>query len=198
MITGVSHEDEIRDLFIRLQSGTALSRQQIRDAWPGNIGPYIERLAGKMDRTPTIDFSKFADKRGERLEDESDPYIKHREFCAQFAPHLCAPQLVNTTARATSGKKIAEHYRLWREKVDGVVGIRLDSKRLFDEEQKRQIFDRAEGKCAVCGELVEEGDDEYDHFPIAYRDGGKTTVENGRLVCKRHHPRGRPFSNEEE
>lgn len=42
--------DEIRDLFIRLQSGTALSRQQIRDAWPGNLGPFIEGLAGKLDK----------------------------------------------------------------------------------------------------------------------------------------------------
>ena len=84
VITGVEHEDEIRDLFIRLQSGTALSRQQIRDAWPGNVGPYIERLAGKMDRTPAIDFSKFADKRGERSEDERDPYMADRQFCAQL------------------------------------------------------------------------------------------------------------------
>lgn len=39
--------DEVRDLFIRLQAGTALTRQQVRDAWPGNVGPYVEGLAGK-------------------------------------------------------------------------------------------------------------------------------------------------------
>jgi hypothetical protein len=300
VITGVMHEDEIRDLFIRLQSGTALSRQQIRDAWPGNVGPYIERLAGKMDRTPAIDFSKFADKRGERSDDERDPYMADRQFCVQLlslflsrqsdpfsapsiganeldklyhentefdpagesakrfesalkhttkvcnmalelevegprgrkkkftklnlistflfiqdlsnnpllkinhqfyeqvAPHLCAPQLVNSLARATSGPKIAEHYRLWREIVDGAIGIRIDPQRVFDEEQKRQIFERAEGRCAVCGELVDTGDDEYDHFPIAHRDGGKTVVENGRLVHRHHHPRGRPLAEEDE
>ncbi len=42
-----AHPDEVRDLFIRLQSGTALTRQQVRDAWPGNIGPFIEMIAGK-------------------------------------------------------------------------------------------------------------------------------------------------------
>lgn len=26
---------EVRDLFIRLQAGTALTRQEVRDAWPG-------------------------------------------------------------------------------------------------------------------------------------------------------------------
>lgn len=42
--------DEVRDLFIRLQSGTPLTAQQVRDAWPGNVGPFVERLAGKGQR----------------------------------------------------------------------------------------------------------------------------------------------------
>lgn len=48
-----AHPDEVRDLFIRLQSGTALTRQQVRDAWPGNLGPFIESIAGKLDRHPS-------------------------------------------------------------------------------------------------------------------------------------------------
>src|SRR5262249_18529380 len=48
-IEDVQNDDEVRDLFIRLQSGTALTRQQIRDAWPGNIGPFVVHLAGKLD-----------------------------------------------------------------------------------------------------------------------------------------------------
>jgi hypothetical protein len=293
VINEVMHQDEIRDLFIRLQSGTALSRQQIRDAWPGNVGPYIEKLAGKMERTPKFEFSKFAGKWGERSEEERDPYMTDRQFCAQLlclflarqndpfsqpsvganeldkvyhentefdpagetaqkfetalkqtikicnvalelegmkkfkklnivstflfvqdlsknplfvmnhqfyeqvAPYLRYSQHLNNAAKSTSGPRIAEFYRVWRERV-GDVGIRLDPKRAFDEEQKREIYKRAEGKCAIKGELVEEGDEEYDHFPIAYRDGGKTEVENGRLVCRHHHPRGRPISDEEE
>ena len=300
VINGVEHEDEIRDLFIRLQSGTALSRQQIRDAWPGNAGPYIEKLAGKMDRTPAIDFFRLADRRGLRTEDERDPYELDRQFCAQLlclflarasdpciaqsiganeldklyhentnfdpsgssaqkfelvvkrtgkvcsaaldmevegprgrrkkfsklnlistfffvqdlarnplflmnqqfydkvAPHLCATNLVSSAARSTSGPKISEHYRLWRERIDKEVGIRLDPKRAFDEVQKREVYSRAEGRCAVCGDVVEVGDDEYDHFPVAYRDGGKTVIENCRLVHCHHHPRGRPPSEDED
>jgi hypothetical protein len=300
VISGVGHEDEIRDLFIRLQSGTALSRQQIRDAWPGNVGPYIEKLAGKMDRTPAVDLFRLADRRGIRSEDERDPYESDRQFCAQLlglflaregdpcivqsvganeldkvyhehtqfdpsgpsalrfesvlkhttkvcaaaldlevegprgrrkkfaklnlisvflfvqdlsrnplfrinqqfygsvAPHLCTVHFVSSTAKSTSGPKIAEHYRLWREKVDGAVGIRLDPKRIFDEDQKKEVFKRAEGKCAVCGEPVDVGDDEYDHFPVAYRDGGRTVVENCRLVHCHHHPRGRSIMEDED
>jgi len=52
VVTGETTDDEVRDLFIRLQAGTALTRQQVRDAWPGAVGPYIERLAGKKTRRP--------------------------------------------------------------------------------------------------------------------------------------------------
>lgn len=48
MVEDVKNSDEVRDLFIRLQSGTALTRQQIRDAWPGALGPRVEVWAGKL------------------------------------------------------------------------------------------------------------------------------------------------------
>ena len=89
VITEVAQEDEIRDLFIRLQSGTTLSRQQIRDAWPGNIGPYIVKLAGKATRKkhvqPSQRIFQLVDKRGSRPEDDGrDPYVQDRQFCAQL------------------------------------------------------------------------------------------------------------------
>ena len=36
----------VRDLFIRLQAGTALSAQERRDAWPGEFPEFIKRIAG--------------------------------------------------------------------------------------------------------------------------------------------------------
>jgi hypothetical protein len=81
-----AHPDEVRDLFIRLQSGTALSRQQIRDAWPGNLGPFIESLAGKLDRKPSIMLFRLVDKRGQRSDDDDqrDMFVSDRQFCAQL------------------------------------------------------------------------------------------------------------------
>ena len=76
--------DEVRDLFIRLQSGTALTRQQIRDAWPGTIGPFVERMAGKLNRMPAVTLFTQIDRRGGRVEDESDQYDSDRQFCAQL------------------------------------------------------------------------------------------------------------------
>ena len=84
IITDVASSDEVRDLFIRLQSGTALTRQQIRDAWPGTIGPFIERLAGKLDRKPAVGLFGLVDKRGTRSEEERDHHDPDRQFCAQL------------------------------------------------------------------------------------------------------------------
>ena len=41
------NENEIRDLFIRLQGGTALTPQDKRDSWPGNFTEFVLRTGGK-------------------------------------------------------------------------------------------------------------------------------------------------------
>ena len=86
--------DEVRDLFIRLQSGTPLTAQQVRDAWPGNIGPFVERLAGKGTRQGTfVRLFSAIDRRGggTRADDEyEDPYLDARQTCAQLLLLLLA------------------------------------------------------------------------------------------------------------
>ncbi len=293
LIVEVSNDDEIRDLFIRLQSGTALSRQQIRDAWPGSIGPFIEEQAGKLDKEPAMGLFQIVDRRGSRPDDDRDQYGVDRQFCAQLLSLFLARESdpgaeqsigaseldklyhENTTfdvsgnsaarfktilehtakvferagsgsasqnkkkfrkigvicvflliqdlsrnpnlklnaafysiigknlpeeaagGRSTSGPRIAEFYNEWRGKLPAALGIRLDPKRAFDGVQQREIYKLAKGKCSLCGNSVEKGDGEYDHFPIPWRDGGKTEVTNGRLVHKECHPRGRPASQED-
>ena len=41
------NENEIRDLFIRLQAGTPLTPQDKRDSWPGNFTEFVLRVGGK-------------------------------------------------------------------------------------------------------------------------------------------------------
>lgn len=85
VIEGEDSDDEVRDLFIRLQAGTALTRQQARDAWPGNMGPYIERLAGKAQRQPMFAIFSSVDQRGQsEVDDGSDPFQNYRQTCAQM------------------------------------------------------------------------------------------------------------------
>ena len=51
-------ENEVRDLFIRLQGGKPLTPQEQRDAWPGAFGAFVCRVAGKKDmaKYPGHDF----------------------------------------------------------------------------------------------------------------------------------------------
>lgn len=302
LIEGESDDDEIRDLFIRLQSGTALGRQQIRDAWPGRVGPFVTALAGKMDRRPSCRLFRIVDQRGHRSEDDGDrdEYVSDRQTCAQLLkmflvreenpwvfPSVTAGELdalyhektdfdergdlagrfkdvlgaaekvltealilrkgdgVNkkkfkklevfaivallhdlirnpvfkfTTAglnnlakqiiqarrdgepagRVTSGSGISEYYEWWRKSVVAALpGVEIDPVRVFPGEVKQRVFADACGKCAICLEEVEDGDAEYDHFPIPHRNGGRTVFENCRLVHKQCHPRGRPQAEEQ-
>lgn len=296
-IAADAHPDEVRDLFIRLQSGTALSRQQIRDAWPGSLGPFIERLAGKLDRQPSHRLFAIVDKRGHRSEEEGqrDYHVGDRQTCAQLlkiflarerdphvypsvsaneldamyheftdfdpngagaqrfkqllewtagvfekvkaargnkakfrrlevtavmmymqditksnavsvnqrlldeiANHILQDPIVQAPAgKSTAGSTLEKYYIWWREHVCKDVGIRLDSRRVFSEEQKLEIRTRDVGKCRICGQDVLDDEEDYDHYPVPYIDGGRTEVENGRLVHRACHPRGRPRLNEE-
>jgi hypothetical protein len=293
VIKELVNPDEVRDLFIRLQSGTALSRQQIRDAWPGTVGPFIERLAGKLNRTPAVPLFTQIDRRGTRNEEESDIFDSDRQFCAQLlclflarerdphsqqsiganeldklyhenttfdtcggaatrfeeilkrtnevflvtsakqatngkkrpklkfkkldviaafllsqdlslnalfrfdnafthkvAAHILADRDVTIAGKSSSGPVIAKYYAEWRDKIIGEIGIRVDRKRNFDEKEKWEIYQRDQGKCAICNESVDHADAEYDHFPNPHALGGPTAVDNGRLVHARCHPRG--------
>jgi HNH endonuclease len=288
-----AHPDEVRDLFIRLQSGTALTRQQIRDAWPGNLGPFIEALAGKLDRKPSIVLFKLVDKRGQRSDDDEqrDAFVADRQLCAQlfkifmaravdpyaypsvsaneldsvyheftdFDPRgdaaarfrktledttavfiaavglrkkvkikvrlldiravvmfaqdaardpqfklnasALAQRIVNSddqekpAGRSTSSSTLKKYYEWWRENVAIDVGVRLDPNRAFESTQKAEIRTRDGDRCGVCQLEVVEADAEYDHFPVPWRDGGRTSPDNGRLVHRACHPRGRPLES---
>lgn len=78
--------DEVRDLFIRLQAGTALTRQQIRDAWPGPMSPFVESVGGKGRHPARYDLLSMVDRRGDRdgEDDGTDPWVAHRQTCAQL------------------------------------------------------------------------------------------------------------------
>ncbi len=289
-VSKVDHADEVRDLFIRLQSGTALTRQQIRDAWPGTLGPFVESLAGKLNKRPRFELFELVDGRGLRDEegDAKDPYVKHRQTCAQLMrimlgrmaepfefPSISAGDLdglyheftdidpegdsirrvlqvfeqveevskqigrqylrkykihkqgmfalclffqdsfrnpnfkmdqesirklakyVTVEAPKAEGKSSsaasnAAYYEKWRSHLPEGIGLKLDAKRLFDDAQKAELHRLAGGKCVKCDAETTVEDGEADHFPVPHRDGGPTSIENGRFVCKICHPRGRP------
>jgi hypothetical protein len=99
---------------------------------------------------------------------------------------------IKQNSRASSGGVITDYYERWRATLPEGVAVELDPKRLFDFADKAKIRKTANGRCGICKEAVSSEDEEYDHFPLAYRDGGRTVIENGRLVHRECHARGRP------
>lgn len=285
--------DEVRDLFVRLQAGTALTRQEVRDAWPGNLGPFIVRLAGKLKSTPEIKLPFRLD--GSDEDEGYDQFGPNRQFVSQLLllfltreldslnfPSLGAADLDEmyhektefdgdgpsgkrfrellqktalvcgfgsmardetgknrrkekfskmqilsvfcllhdlgrspnfkpdltpfgplghylrnaehklTPGRSTSGRKLQDYYESWQRGLPAELGIRTDSVRLFSSEQKEQMLARDGAICPMCEKELAIQDGEGDHYPVAWRNGGRTVIENGRMVHKNCHLRGRP------
>lgn len=73
----------------------------------------------------------------------------------------------------------------------------LDGRRAFTEAERIAIWDRAEGRCEFVdtegqrctSTFANFRDADADHI-VRWRDGGPTTIENGRLLCQQHN-RGR-------
>lgn len=55
--------------------------------------------------------------------------------------------------------------------------------RAFDENTKREIYEKQEGYCKKCGEHFELSQMEADHI-TPWRDGGRTIAENCQMLCK--------------
>jgi len=65
------------------------------------------------------------------------------------------------------------------ELLDGAVGSAQPTRGRPDREMRRAVYERDEGRCAVCGSQF---DLQYDHvLPVAL--GGATSVENLQLLC---------------
>lgn len=57
-----------------------------------------------------------------------------------------------------------------------------DPKRFFSSEQRREIFDRSNGRCELCNIKLSKTNFHADHTK-PHSLGGPTTLENGRALC---------------
>jgi len=68
----------------------------------------------------------------------------------------------------------------------GSKGGGRDKRRSFTPTQKKEIFDRQNGKCAICGKALKLASTQYDHVK-AWSENGSTNVKNGRALCSNCH-----------
>jgi hypothetical protein len=110
------NENEVRDLFIRLQAGTPLTAQEKRDAWPGDFTTFVIRHAGKPDH-PASKPKPFFQlvPRGKTLNiDDGDHYVDgladRRKFFAGLAMTIMARQRSGIDFVDLKGKAINDFY----------------------------------------------------------------------------------------
>ena len=90
----------------------------------------------------------------------------------------------------TSKPVLLDRHKIILKRFLGEVNLQpLDENRFFDEEQKREIFRRDNGRCTECGkELV--WNDSYTHYHHKERwisGGTSNDIKNGQLLCRKCH-----------
>ncbi len=68
------------------------------------------------------------------------------------------------------------------DKFSSMSTYKLDPKRIFDDNQKLEIYGRDKGICQKCLAKVPETKWHADHI-VPWIKGGKTEVSNGQLLC---------------
>jgi hypothetical protein len=90
------------------------------------------------------------------------------------------------TSAANSRRSVEERFKIvvmdFFTSFPSLATIQLDSKRVFDNEQKIQLYARDQKKCQSCKRSVGEFDWHADHI-LAWIRGGKTTLGNGQVLC---------------
>ncbi|MCL5959337.1 MAG: HNH endonuclease [Chloroflexi bacterium] len=158
----------------------------------GQIQEITDRIAAKQHgRRKVAKITLFALAMYIQDSQRSSQFKLTTEAKAKLARATSEPS-IKQNSRAVSGGVIYHYYERWRQALPPGIGVILDPNRAFGEKDREVIRKRQQSKCAICSEYVNSEDEEYDHYPVPYRDGGKTTVDNGRLLHKECHPRGRP------
>ena len=108
-------DDEARDLFIRLQGGSSLDPQEVRDSWPGNFCQIVLKLGGKPKlMKPGHPFFR-------KLMSATSGLVKTRQFVAQllmlYLQQRSNDEMTFSTIRSGA---LDDYYRLQ-------VGLSLDS-----------------------------------------------------------------------
>lgn len=92
------------------------------------------------------------------------------------------------TSSVNSRRSIEERFKIvlmdFFTSFPAMATIQLDPKRIFDNDQKIQLYARDQQRCQSCKKTVGEFDWHADHV-VAWIRGGKTTLENGQVLCVR-------------
>ena len=112
----------------------------------------------------------------------------NRNLDKQKEPEKQNPILIKYQGWISQGSDTSEslefrHKILKEDLLTNVSDLPLkDANRNFDEAQRQVIYRKDNGTCKICGKKCEWNEWEADHI-IPWSKGGKTSIENGQVLC---------------
>ncbi len=117
-----------------------------------------------------INFEQERREEQNKPEDERDPdWVRYQEKTLQAVDSKDSIEFRH--------KMLMTSFLLYYPKLE-----LLDTQRAFTEEQRVTIFRKYNGSCQSCGKEIKWDEFHADHIS-PFSKGGKTTVDNGQLLC---------------
>ena len=207
-----TEENEVRDLFIRLQGGTPLTPQDKRDSWPGKFTEFVLKTAGKsgVDRWYGHRLFKELVKGNEsrRRHLLAQIYmqfssVRHKRFCDMKSANIdvfyhenvgfdsnsqdCKRfiKICETMYQAFSGKPKLQGHHLVHCFL--LVDSLLDGYTRGWESKLSEGLSQFEERCRKASEAAKKGlKCEFDRYWRSYAQWTRTSADVGRTVQRRH------------
>ena len=92
-------------------------------------------------------------------------------------------QIIASIEKGTYGTpQVKLRTEKWLNKLREVIGYPKNDRRLYTSDEKRILFEKANGICQICKNKIYSIDDAHVDHKERYSEGGKTILENGQIV----------------
>jgi len=90
---------------------------------------------------------------------------------------------IETIEKGTYGTpQVKLRMEKWLMILRSIVGYPEKDKRIYSFEEKKYLFDKAEGICQICKNKIYSIDDSHVDHIERFSEGGKTTIQNGQIT----------------
>ena len=146
-------------------------------AFDRNKGTILEKFSGSVYDSIIIPFSFF----------DKHSLIVHADKIREAIMNVkMKDEAYREDTYAATGSKVRVVRRIQTiyNLISDIIGEKSSDteRRLFTDEEKKQLYENSDKKCAICGNLILSIDDcEIDHI-IPFAKGGKTELTNAQIV----------------
>jgi len=92
-------------------------------------------------------------------------------------------EVIESIEKGTYGTpQVKKRTEEWFKKIREVVGYPKNDKRLYTYEEKKILFEKAEGICQICKNKINTIDDAHVDHIERFSEGGSTNIKNGQIT----------------